>query len=87
MRSLYRVFPQQLTNVRVSRRVPFEDLPGFQSELARAERLLGDSGRVFVRYSGTEPLLRILVEASDGGLTKALSGKLADAFKREAEGT
>lgn len=87
VRSLYRVYPQQLTNVRVSRRVPLEDLPGFQSELARAERLLKDSGRVFVRYSGTEPLLRILVEAEDGGLTKALSGKLADAFKREAEGT
>lgn len=87
VRSLYRVYPQQLTNVRVSRRVPLEDLPGFQSELARAERLLKDSGRVFVRYSGTEPLLRILVEAEDGGLTKALSGKLAEAFKREAEGT
>ncbi|TBR24395.1 phosphoglucosamine mutase [bacterium] len=87
VRSLYKVFPQQLTNVRVSRRVPLEDLPGFQSELARAERLLRDSGRVFVRYSGTEPLLRILVEAEDGGLTKALSGKLAEAFKREAEGT
>lgn len=87
VRSLYRVYPQQLTNVRVSRRVPLEDLPGFQLELARAERLLKDSGRVFVRYSGTEPLLRILVEAEDGGLTKALSGKLAEAFKREAEGT
>ena len=87
VRSLYRVYPQQLTNVRVSRRVPLEELPGFQSELARAQRLLKDSGRVFVRYSGTEPLLRILVEAEDGGLTKALSGKLADAFKREAEGT
>lgn len=85
-RSLYRVYPQQLTNVRVSRRVPLEDLPVFQSELARAERLLRDSGRVFVRYSGTEPLLRILVEAEDRSLTKALSGKLADAFKREAEG-
>lgn len=86
VRSLYKVFPQQLTNVRVSRRVPLGDLPHFQSELARAERLLKDSGRVFVRYSGTEPLLRILVEASDGALTRALSGKLAEAFKREAEG-
>ncbi|MBI3299849.1 MAG: phosphoglucosamine mutase [Elusimicrobia bacterium] len=85
-RRLYRTFPQVLLNVRVSRRVPLEKLPTFQSELKRAERSLKDSGRVFVRYSGTEPLLRILVEAEDRGMTKELSGRLAAAFKREAEG-
>ncbi|TPW21217.1 MAG: phosphoglucosamine mutase [Elusimicrobia bacterium] len=86
VRSLYKVYPQLLTNVRVSRRVPLEDLPAFQSELARAERLLRETGRVFVRYSGTEPLLRILVESEDKGLTRVLSGTLAETFKREAEG-
>ncbi|MBI5595179.1 MAG: phosphoglucosamine mutase [Elusimicrobia bacterium] len=86
VRRLYKVFPQVLTNVRVARRVPLEDLAGFQSELERAQRSLRDSGRVFVRYSGTEPLLRILVEAKDQKLTRSLSSRLAEVFKREAEG-
>ena len=85
-RSLYRVFPQVLLNVRVERRLPLEGLKSFQAELKRAHKLLRDSGRVFVRYSGTEPLLRILVEAEDGGLTKALSSRLAQVFKQEAGG-
>ena len=86
VRGLYRVFPQVLLNVRVSKRVPLEDLKEFQSELERAQRALKDSGRVFVRYSGTEPLLRILVEAEDRKLTRSVSGRLAEVFKREAEG-
>lgn len=87
VRGLYKVFPQVLLNVRVSKRVPLEDLSEFQSELERAQRSLKDSGRVFVRYSGTEPLLRILVEAEDQKLVRSVSGRLAEVFKREAEGS
>jgi phosphoglucosamine mutase len=57
--------PQVLRNVRVSRRVAIEDVPGLAPVLERARRALDDRGRVFLRYSGTEPLLRILVEGSD----------------------
>ena len=85
-RRLYRRFPQALVNIRVARRVPLEGLVGFQAELRRAERLVKHSGRVFVRYSGTEPLLRILVETEDRVVTRELSGRLAAAFKRGAEG-
>lgn len=85
-RRLYPVFPQVLLNIRVARRVQLEGLADFQAELRRAKRLLKDSGRVFVRYSGTEPLLRILVETNDRAVTRELSGRLAAAFKRGAEG-
>ncbi|MDE2292113.1 MAG: phosphoglucosamine mutase, partial [Elusimicrobia bacterium] len=87
VRALYRTYPQVLLNLRVAERVPLERLRGFQAELRRAERRLKDCGRVFVRYSGTEPLLRILVEAEDEAATRALSARLASVFKREAGGS
>jgi phosphoglucosamine mutase len=57
--------PQALRNLRVSRREPLENLPTLSRAVATAQERLGDRGRVFLRYSGTEPLLRILVEGSD----------------------
>jgi len=62
--------PQTLRNVRVTRRVAIEDMPAVREALARAEDTLRARGRVFLRYSGTEPLLRILVE----GLAVQLQG-------------
>jgi phosphoglucosamine mutase len=58
-----RVFPQKLRNVRVREKVSLEKLPGVQKAIAEAETGLGERGRVVVRYSGTEPLLRVMVEA------------------------
>ncbi len=58
--------PQTLRNIRVARRVPLEDSEGIASAVARAEHALRARGRVFLRYSGTEPLLRILVEGPEG---------------------
>jgi phosphoglucosamine mutase len=57
-------FPQVLVNVRVAARRPMADVPALRDAVAAAERGLAGEGRVFVRYSGTEPLLRIMVEAS-----------------------
>lgn len=82
-RSLYRSYPQVLRNVRVERRVPLEKLPGLQRRLREADRRLAGSGRVFVRYSGTEPLVRILVEGPDDGLVRSISDRLARAFHEE----
>jgi len=58
--------PQTLRNIRVARRVPLEESEGIASAVARAEQALRTRGRVFLRYSGTEPLLRILVEGPEG---------------------
>jgi phosphoglucosamine mutase len=57
--------PQELRNVRVARREPLEATPGLSRAIDRAKAALDGRGRVFVRYSGTEPLLRILVEGTD----------------------
>ncbi len=58
-----KVFPQTLKNIRVREKVPLEKMPAVQQAIREAEQALGDRGRVVVRYSGTEPLLRVMVEA------------------------
>jgi phosphoglucosamine mutase len=58
-------WPQKLENVRVARRVPLDEAPAFQAAVEDVVRGLDGRGRVVVRYSGTEPLLRIMVEARD----------------------
>ncbi|HEY4364183.1 MAG TPA: phosphoglucosamine mutase [Bryobacteraceae bacterium] len=55
-------YPQKLVNVRVKERRPIEDLPGVNREIRRTETEFGDAGRVLVRFSGTEPLARVMVE-------------------------
>ena len=58
-----KIFPQTIVNVRVRSKPPLETLPEVSARLAEAERSLGDSGRIVLRYSGTEPLARVMVEA------------------------
>jgi phosphoglucosamine mutase len=59
------VFPQRLVNVRVRERKPLDQLPRVAAEIRAAEASFGDSGRVLVRFSGTEPLARVMVEGPD----------------------
>jgi phosphoglucosamine mutase len=56
-------FPQQIVNVRVRSKPPLETLARVSQALKQAEQFLGNSGRVVLRYSGTEPLARVMVEA------------------------
>jgi phosphoglucosamine mutase len=58
-------FPQTLVNVRVRDRPPLEEVPEVLAAIARVEAALGRRGRVLVRYSGTEPLLRVMIEGED----------------------
>jgi phosphoglucosamine mutase len=55
-------YPQKLVNVRVKQRRPIEELDGVNREIRRTEIEFGDAGRVLVRFSGTEPLARVMVE-------------------------
>jgi phosphoglucosamine mutase len=75
--------PQVLRNVRVARRAAIEDMPGLVPVLDRARRALDDRGRVFLRYSGTEPLLRILVEGADKDEVVSIADELEAAVRRE----
>ena len=78
--------PQTLRNVRVARRAPIEESPRISQAVAHAEAALRGRGRVFLRYSGTEPLLRILVEGPDAEEVHAVAGALETAVKEELAG-
>ena len=72
-------FPQKLVNVPVARKIPFAEAPAIERAKAEAERCLAGRGRVLLRYSGTESLARVMVEAEDGEQVESLCGLLAQA--------
>lgn len=74
-------FPQVLLNVRVRERPEVSRVPTIREAIGKAERALGDRGRVFVRYSGTEPLLRIMMEGPDRGEIEALATEVGEAVR------
>jgi phosphoglucosamine mutase len=77
------VYPQRLVNVRVREKKALTDLPSVATEIRRAEETFGDSGRVLVRFSGTEPLARVMVEGPDLAQVESLTARIADAIRRE----
>lgn len=82
-RTMYRSYPQLLTNVRIARRIPLEQLPKTRAAIRSAELRLHGRGRVLVRYSGTEPLVRVMVEGPDAALCQSLSKQLIETFQKE----
>ena len=72
-----KVFPQKIQNVRVREKVPFTQIPTVQSAIEAAERDLAGNGRVVVRYSGTEALARVMVEAESQEKMLAITNKIA----------
>ena len=77
-----KVLPQTIQNVRVREKVPFAKVPEIQRAIAAAERELDGNGRVVVRYSGTEPLARVMVEAESEEKMRALTAGIAGAIQR-----
>ena len=71
------VFPQVLINVDVSEKPPLSEVEKLQSAIADAEAELADKGRVLVRYSGTQPMCRVMVEGPTEALTKEIAERLA----------
>lgn len=76
-------FPQSLVSVQLDRR-PAGDLPGFERHVEAVKRELGERGRVVVRYSGTEPKLRVMVEGEDEARVRQLAAELADELRSAA---
>jgi phosphoglucosamine mutase len=76
-----KVFPQTIKNVRVKERRPLEQLPQVMAAIQNAEQQLGGNGRVNVRYSGTESLARVMVEAETEEMVHRLAGQIAAALE------
>jgi phosphoglucosamine mutase len=74
-------FPQKLVNLQVKKKMPFDEVPVIQDAVRDAEARLGMTGRVLLRYSGTEALARIMVEAQDQSLVDELCADLAEAVE------
>jgi phosphoglucosamine mutase len=77
------VYPQRLVNVRVKERKPLGELPNVQAAILAAETSFGDSGRVLVRFSGTEPLARVMVEGPDLPRVEAFANNIASKIRDE----
>jgi len=78
-------FPQVLKNVRTSKRLDLEALPEFQKSCRQMEEKLGSEGRILVRLSGTEPLVRVMLEGKDHGQIDQMADELC-ALLRKADG-
>jgi phosphoglucosamine mutase len=76
-----KVFPQTILNVRVREKTPFAQVPEIQRAVAAAERELDGNGRVVVRYSGTEALARVMVEAESEEKMRRIASTIADSIK------
>jgi phosphoglucosamine mutase len=77
------VYPQVLVNVRVKNRRPLEELETVKLKIREVESDFGDAGRVLVRFSGTEPLARVMVEGPELARVEAGAKSIADAIRAE----
>src|SRR5688572_4209291 len=78
-----RKFPQVLVNVPVARKPPIDTLAGLTERIRAFERELDGGGRILVRYSGTEPLARVMIEGADDGRIRVMADELASALRTE----
>ena len=74
-------FPQKLINVDVKTKPPIEEVPGIVAAVAEVEAELADEGRVLIRYSGTQPMCRVMVEGPTEAQTNAAAERLAGVVK------
>src|SRR5581483_5433416 len=76
-----RVYPQKLVNVRVRNKKSLTEVPEVAREIRLVEEALGGAGRVLVRFSGTEPLARVMVEGPDMACVDRYTARIADAIR------
>ncbi len=77
--------PQLLLNERVASKPPLDSLPRYQTALEAATKDLNGRGRILVRYSGTENLVRVMVEGEDDAQIRRIAGELRDVLKEEIQ--
>jgi phosphoglucosamine mutase len=79
----FKRYPQILLNVRVREKVSFTDLASVRTAITEVEELLSQQGRLLLRYSGTEPLARVMIEGEDQGQIEDYARRIARAIERE----
>ncbi len=79
------LFPQVTANIRVREKKPIDSLDSLRAAMSSAEREFGNSGRILVRYSGTEPKIRLLVEGEDLGRVKTAMATLQEAVRKDLQ--
>ena len=79
-------WPQVVKNIHIREKRPFAELHKVKSAMEHAAKLLGDDGRLLVRYSGTEQKVRIMVEGKESNLVHEVAEKISAAFQEEAGG-
>jgi phosphoglucosamine mutase len=77
------IYPQRLVNVRVREKKGLTELPSVAREIRLVEEAFAGAGRVLVRFSGTEPLARVMVEGPDLEQVESFSARIAEAIRRE----
>ncbi len=82
LRQVMTRYPQALINIPVSHKPPFEDVPEIASAVRRIEQALANQGRVLLRYSGTEPKARVMIEGEDASCVQRFAEELAEIVKR-----
>jgi phosphoglucosamine mutase len=78
-----KVFPQVIVNVKVREKKPLDRIPAVAARIKAAEEDLKDTGRVVIRYSGTEALARVMIEAEDETAMRRHADAIADAIRAE----
>jgi phosphoglucosamine mutase len=78
-----KVFPQVIVNVKVREKKPLDRIPAVAEKIHAAEKDLKDSGRVVIRYSGTEALARVMIEAESEEAMRTHANAIADAIRAE----
>ncbi|MCG0275393.1 MAG: phosphoglucosamine mutase [Thermosediminibacteraceae bacterium] len=83
LRSIMKDYPQTLVNVKVKDKAGYSKSKKIKEAVEEAEALLGENGRVVVRPSGTEPLIRVMVEGEDEKVINELAHRLAEVIRKE----
>ncbi|PKN15701.1 MAG: phosphoglucosamine mutase, partial [Deltaproteobacteria bacterium HGW-Deltaproteobacteria-3] len=75
-------FPQVLKNVRTAEKINTNNIPGFNKKLTEMEKKLDTNGRILVRPSGTEPVIRVMVEGQDAAQINAMADELCEMIRK-----
>lgn len=83
LRTVMEDVPQVLRNIRVTKRLKLEEVKGFNTLVSDINKRLKGEGRTFIRYSGTEPLVRVLVEGPDAHVIASYADEISDLLQKE----